>query len=396
MQAPVGYLVSTFLLAVCTFFAVAPPRRGTRARRTRSFRLGYLLDELPFVAFYWLAASTGLALSEGATGSWVGRARSPLAAATTVGLAVVAWRATAGPAGGRRRSRRRRSGRAGAAPSTRSWPGVYAGAAARADPVRAFAVRRRSVERVANISYGEAGRWNLLDVYRHRSRPSGCPTLVYLHGGSFRSGRKSREARALLYRLASQGWLCVSANYRLGPAARFPTTWSTSRRRSPGCAPAAPGTAPIRPWCSWPAARPAATSPPTAAPDAERPALPARLRARRHVRHRRHLALRLLRLLRRLAGASSPACVRRAQMRRPSSSRTATATRSCSPRTHEPSSETCARPRRVRSCTPSCPAASTRSISSSRFASRASSTASRRSPPGSARRATAGSPAVTS
>ena len=35
-------------------------------------------------------------------------------------------------------------------------------------------------------------------------------------------GKKNREARALLYRLASQGWVCVSANYRLRPAARFP------------------------------------------------------------------------------------------------------------------------------------------------------------------------------
>jgi acetyl esterase/lipase len=49
-----------------------------------------------------------------------------------------------------------------------------------------------------------------------------APVLVYLHGGAFRSGRKSREARPLLYRLASQGWVCVSANYRLSPAARFP------------------------------------------------------------------------------------------------------------------------------------------------------------------------------
>ena len=73
------------------------------------------------------------------------------------------------------------------------------------------------MERVADIRYGDAGRWNLLDVYRHRSRPSGCPTLVYFHGGAFR--RKSREARPLLSRLASQGWVCVSANYRLRPAA---------------------------------------------------------------------------------------------------------------------------------------------------------------------------------
>lgn len=87
---------------------------------------------------------------------------------------------------------------------------------------RPFFVRRRDVERVSNISYGYAGRRNLLDVYRHRSRPSGGPTLVYFHGGGYFSGRKNREARPLLYRLASQGWVCVSANYRLRPDATFP------------------------------------------------------------------------------------------------------------------------------------------------------------------------------
>ena len=46
--------------------------------------------------------------------------------------------------------------------------------------------------------------------------------MVYLHGGAFRSGRKNREARPLLYRLASKGWLCISANYRLLPEAKFP------------------------------------------------------------------------------------------------------------------------------------------------------------------------------
>ena len=46
--------------------------------------------------------------------------------------------------------------------------------------------------------------------------------LIHLHGGAFRRGRKSREARPLLYRLASQGWVCISANYRLSPAATFP------------------------------------------------------------------------------------------------------------------------------------------------------------------------------
>ncbi len=52
--------------------------------------------------------------------------------------------------------------------------------------------------------------------------PPSAPVLIHLHGGAFGTGRKNREARPLLYRLASQGWVCISANYRLGRATRFP------------------------------------------------------------------------------------------------------------------------------------------------------------------------------
>ena len=45
--------------------------------------------------------------------------------------------------------------------------------------------------------------------------------LVYFHGGGFYGGRKSVEGRALLFRLASQGWVTISANYRLRPNAGF-------------------------------------------------------------------------------------------------------------------------------------------------------------------------------
>jgi acetyl esterase/lipase len=48
--------------------------------------------------------------------------------------------------------------------------------------------------------------------------------LIHLHGGgsSFSPGRKSFYARRLLFRLARRGWVCISANYRLQPAAAFP------------------------------------------------------------------------------------------------------------------------------------------------------------------------------
>ena len=194
---------------------------ASRARRTKSSWFGFLINELPFVAFYWLLASTALAIAQRDIASPVGWIALGLAALATVGLVIIAWRALqAGPAvdhalseglGAEWRTAIEPRGRTPAPPPS-----------ARPYPLRALLLRRRDVERIANISYGDAGKLNLLDVYRHRSRPSGGPTLVYLHGGAFRSGRKSREARPLLYRLASQGWVCISANYRLSPVAQFP------------------------------------------------------------------------------------------------------------------------------------------------------------------------------
>jgi hypothetical protein len=174
-----------------------PPCRCGARPDTRRYWFGFLLNELPFVVFYWLAASTALALSEGAAHDWPGRIALGLAAATTVGLALVAW--------GGLQARRAVEAALAAALGPRRRAALDGNLAARLRRRRPlarilitpFPVRRRDVERVSNISYGEAGRWNLLDLYRHRST-SRCPTLVYLHGGGFRSGRKSKEARAAL------------------------------------------------------------------------------------------------------------------------------------------------------------------------------------------------------
>jgi hypothetical protein len=83
--------------------------------------------------------------------------------------------------------------------------------------VMPFVFRPFSVGRARNVSYGDAGRFNLLDVYHHRSKPEGAPVLVYFHGGGYYSGRKSISGRALLFRLASRGWVTISANYPWRP-----------------------------------------------------------------------------------------------------------------------------------------------------------------------------------
>ena len=219
---PIGYLVTVAFLACCTALAVAPRRPASSGPSNMSFRFGYLVNELPFLAFYWLLAATWLAAVQGDLDTPVGRVTLGLVIVTTGALAIVArrglaagpaiaqamddglgadWRAAiAADAFGRLRRRRPPWGR------ILVWP---------------VPILRRDVQRVADISYGDAGTWNLLDVYRHRSRPPDGPTLIYLHGGAFRGGRKNREARPLVYRLASQGWVCISANYRLSPPATF-------------------------------------------------------------------------------------------------------------------------------------------------------------------------------
>ena len=215
---PLGYLFATGLLTTCALFAVWPPRPRRSSPSNRSFWLGFLINELPFVAFYWLLASTLLAFAQGDLDSPIGWTAFALAVITTVGLVVIVRRALqARPV-------------LESAMTTGLGKGWQQTLDARVIALRGrrpplarilfapFLFRRGDVERVRDIPYGGAGKRNRLDLYRHRSHPSGAPVLIHFHGGAFRKGRKSRDARPLIYRLASQGWVCISANYRLRPA----------------------------------------------------------------------------------------------------------------------------------------------------------------------------------
>ena len=216
--APLGAL----FFAWCTLMAVAPIRRPRRLALL-SWISSVAPNEVPLLFLYIVVGSavpTVLDAGLGSAGSWISLA---LAVLTSAGLIVVALRSLrSGPA----------VQRALAEGLGKRWrseidPRLGAQLRRRLPLARILFVPwmfgRRDVVRLANIAYGDAGTSNLLDVYRHRAQPVGAPTLVYLHGGGFRSGRKSREARPLLYHLASQGWICISANYRLGaPADAFP------------------------------------------------------------------------------------------------------------------------------------------------------------------------------
>ena len=215
---PVGYLVGVLVVVVPTLFALAPQRSAPNL----SFRLGLLINEVPILGVYWLVIDTALAFAQGDIDTAGGWATMGLAVVTTAGLAVVAWRGLrAGPA-----LEQAMAEALGAGWHAAIDPGLAVRLRRRLPLARILLLplsrRRRDVERVADISYGDAGRRNLLDLYRHRARPSGGPVLIHLHGGGYDQGRKNSQSLPLLYRLASQGWICVSANYRLRPAARHP------------------------------------------------------------------------------------------------------------------------------------------------------------------------------
>jgi acetyl esterase/lipase len=78
------------------------------------------------------------------------------------------------------------------------------------------------VERIVDVPYSDGSPRHRLDVYRHRDQPTGCPTLVQVHGGGWVIGDKREQGRPLMLHLASRGWVCFAPNYRLSPRATWP------------------------------------------------------------------------------------------------------------------------------------------------------------------------------
>ncbi len=92
----------------------------------------------------------------------------------------------------------------------------------RSDWIRPFSFKRPGVEVVRGIEYGPAGKRNQLDLYRPSAGVQGAPVLFQIHGGAWVIGEKQQQAQPLMQHLVERGWVCVAANYRLSPKARFP------------------------------------------------------------------------------------------------------------------------------------------------------------------------------
>jgi acetyl esterase/lipase len=79
------------------------------------------------------------------------------------------------------------------------------------------------IKRDKDIPYGPHGERNLLDVYTLEERPpEPRPVLIWVHGGAWVMGDKEQQGQPLIQTLVPAGWVVVSINYRLSPAAVFP------------------------------------------------------------------------------------------------------------------------------------------------------------------------------
>jgi acetyl esterase/lipase len=204
---PVGYLVSVLLAAIPTVVSLAPLRRPSLLARC-SWALTMVANEQPFVLLAWLALSTVLLVAQGdlgSPGSWVAVATAAL---TAIGLLELVRRALLAR---RVLDEALREGLGRHLTTRLPWAVIL---------LAPFGVAGRGVHRTDDIPYAGGGRRQQLDVYR--SGTSGGPVMIYLHGGGFTGGRKSKEGRLLLNRLAADGWLGISADYRLRPEAHFP------------------------------------------------------------------------------------------------------------------------------------------------------------------------------
>ncbi|RLV54756.1 alpha/beta hydrolase [Aeromicrobium phragmitis] len=214
---PWAYLLVVGVIALAVAMTVRPIRRGPRLAAF-SFYLGVGTGELPFVIWWLLAALTALAAVGHRLFAWP--AVLALVAALTTAAAVVPILV-----GG-----------------LRARPVLEAALHdARLSPARRprpwwrfvfwpWPTVPRCVQHVRDVAYGP-GRRHLLDLYVRTARPgSHAPVFLHLHGGGFTRGRKNRDARPLLHRLARHGWISVSATYRLLPEGEFPANLEDVQR----------------------------------------------------------------------------------------------------------------------------------------------------------------------
>ncbi len=215
------FLFVTLVGAWLTYNAYRPTYAPSR-RAAVSFFAGWLTTELALHHIVWQALATLLFTSAGALRSWPGKLGLLISFGSWIGMWRCYWRARDAEAvveralriglGDDYRDRILPEVRAQLSPAV-DWKQI----------ALPFPMRHPEVERRRDIQYTRVAGLNLkLDIYRPRSHPTGCPTLLQIHGGGWVIGSKNEQGIPLMLQMASRGWVCVSVDYRLSPHATFP------------------------------------------------------------------------------------------------------------------------------------------------------------------------------
>ncbi len=224
MNPRTRFLLSSGATAALTANALRPATRFGRVTLPE-FALGLPVAELPLHAAA-LGGGLGLLTSRGGgLRGWRGAAGLALTAASTAGL----WRLQRDGAGAERVLEQALVDGLGGDYRDRMSPDHVplppTPLTRRSLLLPDMRSRRRYVSADGrDLSYGEAGRRNQLDVWRRADLPTdgGAPVLLQVHGGAWIVGQKEGQAHPLMAHLAERGWVCVTINYRLSPRATWP------------------------------------------------------------------------------------------------------------------------------------------------------------------------------
>ena len=204
-----------------TWNALHPAPKGKRFS-VLSFAAGWLTSELALHHIAWQAIATFAFWGAGAFEHWPGRLGLLITFASWAGLVVAQRRGHAAE----EELEEALEEALGADYRERILPELRAGLDDGIDwsrVLRPFPIKHPDVEIVKDIQFGREAAVDLkLDVYRRADRPDGCPVLFQIHGGGWVIGAKDEQALPLMNHMARNGWVCVTANYRLSPHATFP------------------------------------------------------------------------------------------------------------------------------------------------------------------------------
>lgn len=201
-----GALSTTLVIALFAATALHPPLPRRSTPFSPQFAITWWINEVPVLGLWWLGLGTWETLRAPRADPWWWLVLT-LTALDVALLALLLLRGrTVRPVLGA--ALRDGYGPAGEPPrSPVPWWRIL---------LVPWLSRRSDVRRLRGRRYGPGGRAHRLDVaLPRRPRTGRRPVLVYLHGGGFVMGSKALGGWPLLHRLAAQGWVCVSANYRL-------------------------------------------------------------------------------------------------------------------------------------------------------------------------------------